>query len=122
MSKVKRSIERTALRGFLWFLRLQAVQIIDGALRVGGGGEDRALVFLQHLEPVPQIGGVVVSRLRRDAEVGAEESGSQLGNQFLAGVGVIAKPFAQDTRQAATRASSSALARAPLSRNSFPCP
>ena len=30
---------------------LQAMQIIDGALRVAGGGEDKALVVLQHREP-----------------------------------------------------------------------
>ena len=32
----------------LW---LQAVQEVHGALRVGGGGKDRALVVLQNLEP-----------------------------------------------------------------------
>jgi hypothetical protein len=29
---------------------LQAVEKVNGALRVGGGGEDRALVVLQDLE------------------------------------------------------------------------
>jgi hypothetical protein len=31
--------------------RLQIVQIIRGALRMGGGGEDQALVVLQRLQP-----------------------------------------------------------------------
>ena len=30
---------------------LQAVQEVHGALRVGGGGEDRPLVVLQDLQP-----------------------------------------------------------------------
>jgi len=43
---------------------------------VCGRTENRAFVFLQHVEPVPEIGGVVVSDLRRDAKVRAQESGS----------------------------------------------
>ena len=72
-------------------MRLQAVEKIRGALRVGGCAEDGAFVFLQHVEPVPEIGGVVVPDLRRDAEVGAQESGSQLRYQFLAGVTLVAE-------------------------------
>ena len=60
-------------------------------MRVCGCAENRAFVFLQHLEPVPEIGGVVVPDFRRDAEVGAQESGSQLRNKFLAGVAVVTK-------------------------------
>jgi len=37
---------------------LQAVQEIDRALSVGGGGEDGALVLFQDLEPVLDIGGI----------------------------------------------------------------
>jgi len=32
-------------------LRLQLVQVIDGALRVGGGAEDRAVIVLENLQP-----------------------------------------------------------------------
>ena len=37
--------------GPIIFLGLQTVQEVGGALGMGGGGEDRALVVLQHLEP-----------------------------------------------------------------------
>ena len=40
-------LHRVAVRG----LRLQAVEIIGGFLRMAGGGEDRALVVLQDLQP-----------------------------------------------------------------------
>jgi len=36
-------------------LRLQLVQVIDGALRVRGGSEDRAVVILECLQPVGDI-------------------------------------------------------------------
>jgi hypothetical protein len=49
---------------------------------------------------VRQVGSVIGSRLGRDAEVSAEKRSAKLGNQFLGGVGVIAEPFPQDTRQA----------------------
>ena len=35
------------------------MQVIGGALRVGGGGEDQALVVLQRLQPVADIGGMI---------------------------------------------------------------
>jgi hypothetical protein len=72
---------------------LQAVQEIRGALRVCGCAENGALVFLQYTQPVPEIGRVIVPDFRRDAEVGAQESGSQFRNQFLAGVTPISKAF-----------------------------
>lgn len=42
---------RVGLIGVPVLLRLQAMQEVHGALRMGGGGENRALVVLQHLEP-----------------------------------------------------------------------
>jgi hypothetical protein len=56
----------------LRLLRLQAVQIIGGLLRMAGGGEDRALVVFQDFEPGRDIGGVVVAGFRRDAKIGAK--------------------------------------------------
>ena len=44
-----------ALRGFLLFLPLQAVQVIDSALGVRGCREDCALVFAENLQPVRQV-------------------------------------------------------------------
>src|SRR5574338_396375 len=45
--------------------RDKPVQEIGGALGVGGGGEDGALILVQDLQPVGQIGGVILARLRR---------------------------------------------------------
>ena len=42
---------------------MQAVQEIRGSLGVGGGLENGPLVLLQHLEPMVDIGGVIVARL-----------------------------------------------------------
>ena len=75
-------------RSALLLLLLQAAQVIGGALRVGCCGEYRPLVFLQHRQPMPQIGGVVFPHFRRDAQFRAQESGSEFGNQFLAGITV----------------------------------
>jgi hypothetical protein len=55
----------------LRLLRLQAVQIIGGLLRVAGGGEDRPLVVLQDFQPGRDIGGVVVAGFRRNAKISA---------------------------------------------------
>ena len=52
---------------------LQAMQIIGGALRVRGGGEDGAVIVLQHVEPGCVIGRVIVARLGRYAEIGREK-------------------------------------------------
>ncbi len=51
--------------------RGDAVEKVHGALRMGSGGEDRALVLAEDLEPMRQVGGVVLTRFGRDAEIGA---------------------------------------------------
>jgi len=51
--------------------RLTPMQEISAALRMGGGGKDRPLVFLQHLEPALNIGGVIASHLRCQFQIGA---------------------------------------------------
>ena len=84
-----RGAEAPALSGrCALLLLLQAAQVIGGALRVGGGGEYRPLIFFKDGQPVPEIGGVVFPDFRRDAQFRAQESGSQFGNQFLAGITV----------------------------------
>jgi hypothetical protein len=45
-------------------LGLELVKVIDGALGVGGGLEDCAVVVLQDLKPSGDIGGVVFANLR----------------------------------------------------------
>jgi hypothetical protein len=72
-------------------LRLQAVEEVRCPLRVGGCRENGAFVLLQDFQPVPEIGGVIVADFRRNAEVGAKESGSKLRYQFLAGITVVAE-------------------------------
>ena len=52
---------------------LQSMQIIGGALRVRGGGENGAVVVLQYLQPSCEIGRVIVARLGRYAEIGTEK-------------------------------------------------
>jgi hypothetical protein len=37
-------------------------------------------VLLQHVEPVGDVGGMILARLGGESEVGAEEGGSQLGH------------------------------------------
>ena len=65
-------------------------------LGMGGGLEDGTLVFLEHFQPMVEVGGVVLPRRRRDAKVAAEEGGTDLGDQLLAGVaGVAPLPAAE---------------------------
>lgn len=64
---------------------------IDGVLRVRGGREDRALVLAEDLEPVRQVRGVVLARLRCDAEIRAQEGSAKLGDELFTGVARIAE-------------------------------
>lgn len=63
---------------------------VDGALRVGRGGKDGALVGLEDLEPAGDVGGVVLTDLRCELEPGADEGGSEFGDKLFRGVGGIA--------------------------------
>ena len=61
---------RRRLRGDSLFflvcgLRLKAVQIICGLLRMGCGTEYRPLVFLQNLQPALNVGRVIRASLGR---------------------------------------------------------
>ena len=78
------------LRDFRRF-RLEGVQMIARFLGVGGGLEDGPFVLLQNLEPMVEVGGVVVAGLRGDAEVAAEKRGPDLGDQFFAGIALVAE-------------------------------
>jgi len=49
------------------------VEEIRGALRMRAGGEDRTLVLAEDLEPLRQVGNVILARLGRDAEIRAQE-------------------------------------------------
>src|SRR5260370_39770284 len=69
---------------------------IHGALRVRGGGEDRALVLAEDLEPMRQVRGVVLTRLWRDAEIRAQERGAQLSDELFTGVARVAEALAAE--------------------------
>ena len=98
---------------------LEPVQEINGPLGMGGGLKDGALVLLQNLEPVVQVGGVVVAGFGGDAEVAAEERGPDLGDQFFAGVTLVAELLASEIPvRGGTGASSSGSSHGPASSNS----
>src|ERR1700747_1632376 len=97
MMRVSAFAMAPSLRRFLNGCRfLQAVQEIDRALRVRGGGEYRPLVVLQHLNPAGDIGGMVVANLRRQVEVGAQEGRAKLGDQLLHGVAFVTEALAPE--------------------------
>ncbi len=62
------------------------------------GGEDRAVVVPQQVEPMFDVAGV--PQFARDSEVGAEEGGGKLGDQFLGGVGARAEASGEVTVEA----------------------
>jgi len=72
------------------------MQIIHGALRVGGGGEDCAVVVLQDLQPEGDVRSVIVTDFRREFEIGAQERASQFGNEFLVGIAGVAPALAPE--------------------------
>ncbi len=72
-----------------------AGQEVGGALRLGGGGEDRPLVGFQHGEPVGEIGGVILARLRGEVEIGGQESRAQFCDQLLEGIGPVGETPAE---------------------------
>jgi hypothetical protein len=63
--------------------RLQALDEVRRALRVASCGEDRAMVCLEHVQPVGNVGRVVLARLKRQIQVGAEERSAEFGHEFF---------------------------------------
>jgi hypothetical protein len=63
--------------------RLQAADEVRCALRVAGRGEDRAVVCLEHVQPVGDVGGVVLTRLKRQIKIGTEERGAKFAHEFF---------------------------------------
>jgi len=62
------------------------VEISHRALRVRRRLKDRPLVILEHTQPRVQVARVIRPRLefRHDAEIGAQEAASELGDKFFA--------------------------------------
>ena len=81
-------------RSLLSRRRLELLEVVGGTLRMRGGGEDGACVVLQDREPVTEIGGVILTDVGRDAEIGTEKSGPEFRDKFLAGIAFIAEAVA----------------------------
>lgn len=68
------------------------MQKIRRALRMGGGGEDRALVILQDFQPALNIGCMIAAGLGLQFQIGAKERRAKFGDKFFFGVAFIT-PF-----------------------------
>ena len=53
------------------------------SLRVSGCREDRAVVCLEHVQPVGDVGGVFLTRLKRQIKVGTEERSTEFRHGFF---------------------------------------
>jgi len=56
------------------------VEVVHGALGMGGGGKDGAGVRPQDAEPARQVGGVVRARLWRKAQIRTQKRRAELGD------------------------------------------
>jgi hypothetical protein len=65
--------------GLFALSRLEAIEIGDRFLRLGGGGKHRAWAGLHYTDPVVNIARVLGMRLHRQAELGAQERGAEFG-------------------------------------------
>jgi hypothetical protein len=50
---------------------------------VAGRGEDRAVIGPENVQPVGDVGGVVLTRLKRQIQIGTEERGAEFGHEFF---------------------------------------
>ena len=65
------------------------MEVNSSALRVGGGTKDGPLIVLQDLEPVRDIGRMVLTRLQGQLKIGGQERCAQLGDQLFFGIAFI---------------------------------
>ena len=70
------------------------MQVFGGFAGVGCGGKDGSLVFLQDLQPMADVGGVVVADVGGNVQIGTKESGSQFRYKLLHRVAFIPPAFA----------------------------
>lgn len=79
------------------------MQIGDGTLCMRCCLEDRAFVILEHAQPRLKVACVIGTRVefRHDAKIGAQETASEFGDEFLAcalgSILVISRQIAPDT-------------------------
>src|SRR5690606_20083860 len=62
--------------------------VVAGFLSLGRGRDDSAAVGPQYPDPVIEIGGVVLDVIGTETESAAEESCSELSDQFFASIGL----------------------------------
>ncbi len=74
---------------------MQSRQERGGFGRLGCGGEDRLLVGLQDGQPGREILSVIRAGLAGDTQIGAEEGGSEFGDQLLDRIGLVAEALAE---------------------------
>ena len=80
---------------------MQAVDEVRRSLRVAGCCEDRAVVCLGHVQPVGDVGGVVLTRLKRQIKVGTDERSTEFRHEFFDRVAFGPEAFdAEVARQA----------------------
>lgn len=77
-------------------MRLQRVQVICGALCVGGCGENRAIVVAQDLQPRLKVGRMILAGLQLDIEIGSQEGSTEFRDEFLAGVAFVTEALAAE--------------------------
>ena len=59
---------------------------VRGFLGLARGGEDGAGVIFKNHEPRADVGGVIQTRMVRDAEIGQDHPAEQLNGDFFHGV------------------------------------
>ena len=71
--------------------RLKLVQKVGGALCMGGGLKDRALVIAQDCQSILDVGRVLFARLWRELKACAQEGSAQFRDQLFGRVAFVAK-------------------------------
>jgi hypothetical protein len=66
--------------------RLLGMHPVCRLLRLAGGGEDRARIILEGLEPRGNVGGMLRPRSMGNAEIGQDETRRQLTDDLVHGV------------------------------------
>jgi len=71
------------------------VQVVRSTLRKRGGVEYGTLVGFQNGQPCGKVGCVIGARFEGDLEIGAQERCTNLGDEFLAGIGMIGEALTE---------------------------
>src|SRR4051812_47445275 len=71
-------------------------EIVRSALRMGSGSKDGPFIFFQDRKPMTNVTGMIVAVFEPQAQIGAEESSAEFGNQFLACIPFVSEAFAPE--------------------------